>query len=89
MKKLVFLLFLIVSNHGFGQSFFEFSEIFYRDGTSEKGYMKMNYSAIKFKKKITDKKSSILTYKEVEKIRINEDGADIEYQYKIIKGRKK
>ena len=89
MKKVFIILFLISTSYSFSQSFFESGEIFYRDGTSEKGYLKVKYSKIKFKKKITNKKAIEFTYKKVKKIIINEDGKDYEYQYKIIKGKKK
>ena len=89
MKNILIITFLLFTNYIFSQNSYELGEIFYRDGTSEKGYLKIKYSVIKYKKKITEKKHVELTYKEVKKIIINEDGKDYEYQYKIIKGRTK
>ena len=89
MKKTLFILLFIVTYSISGQSFFESGKVFYRDGTTEKGYLKMKYSTIKFKKKNTARKSITLTYKEVKKITINQEGKNIEYIYKIIKGKKK
>ena len=89
MRFILIIIFLFLTNYIFSQNSYELGEIFHRDGTSEKGYLKIKYSVIKYKNKITKKKHVELTYKEVEKIIINEDGKEYEYQYKIIKGRKK
>lgn len=88
MKKLILFTFLFWMNFTFAQlTSYEKGEVFYRDGTSEKGSIKRKYSTLKFKTK--NKKPIELTYKEVKKISINEDGEDFEYVYKIIKGKKK
>ncbi|MDY0779999.1 hypothetical protein [Tenacibaculum sp. IB213877] len=89
MKQILFILIFICSLSCFSQSFFESGNLFYRDGRSEKGYLKIKNSKIKFKKKITDKETSELSYKKIKKVIINEDGKDSEYHYKIIKGKKK
>lgn len=89
MKSIIISVLLFSSISIYSQSFFESGEIFYRDGTNEKGYIKIKYSEIKFKKKITDKKHQEYTYRKVKKLILADARENKIYEYKIIKDKKK
>lgn len=89
MKNFIYLFLFLTALNSSGQSFFEKGTLFFRDGTIEKGYIKKKDNELKFKKKITDKKKTKYTYKKISKVIINEKGKDIEYHYKIVKGKRK
>ncbi len=91
MKKLIWLVCLLVSFNLFSQSLFNTYEegtVYFKDGTQTKGLLKISgftKDEIKFKKTRQDKKQ-LLNYKKVKKI---EFLSGDEYFYKIINKKRK
>lgn len=87
-KTLLILLFFTVN--GYSQIYtYDKAEIHFRDGKVEEGYVKiLNFKEIKFRTSLDDKPVKF-NYKKINKIIKREDGKDVEYQYKIVKAKRK
>lgn len=88
MKKLLFILTLLITLSSFGQD--QKAIIYFRNGTELKGLASITDSGSKIRFKKAEKaKKIIYDSQKVDKIVIRENDKDVLYQYKIIKNKKK